>query len=706
MPLWLFTLFFPLSLQTFVAADCATSNERILGSGSTLVASLQKQLSFAFEQGPHKVSFSAVGSGAGKTALLQQQVEFAATESVLSEAERAQATDLQMLPTFASAVSIVYNLPGDPRTLHLNLTRAVIADIFSGSIKRWADPRIVATNPALSDLLAAAPRITRVVRKGSSGTTDVFTSALSTFNSTAFPSSFSTDQMWINTTDSQAPLVTAVENSGVALSVIWTPGSIGYVGHATAVLYQLPYAAIVNEAGIPVLPSASTLEAATRLLVGNFSTAFVGSLINAGGADAYPIAGWTYYLIRMKSMACCSKAYWLRKFLLWCATNTVVRDVAIEESFVPIPLALQPRYYAVLNEFMCFDDGNLLLPVVSLKERYEPSPAVRSVIPLVSGVSAGCGLIVLILLGVTLRMWREHRRRAQQRLMEANSAPRGTVCIVFTDIQGSTALWSVHHKEMKEALAQHNALLRRLIKLENGYEVKVEGDSFFCVFANTLNGIRFAFRAQEALSTHPWDEKILGEPDTRDVADTNGLVVMRGLRVRMGIGWGPVDDVMDETTMRVDYFGHTVNLTARVAALGHGGQILLTNAAHTHIVADPHALGSLGNPTVRSVGEQRLKGIDQPEPVYEIASPLHTARIASFPPLRTDKQPLIVQKTPNRMNQYMRSHLSEQRMSSVTISVASFQQHTLSPGARSHRSSASSSSSRVHWPHDQPSSSQ
>eukprot|EP01012_Entosiphon_sulcatum_P001879 TRINITY_DN10357_c0_g1_i1.p1 TRINITY_DN10357_c0_g1~~TRINITY_DN10357_c0_g1_i1.p1 ORF type:complete len:703 (+),score=97.46 TRINITY_DN10357_c0_g1_i1:744-2852(+) len=689
------------SLYSFVTAECAT-NERILGAGSTLVASLQKQLSFAFEQGPHKVSYSAVGSGAGKSVLIQEQVQFAATESALSASELSQATDLQMLPTFASAVSIVYNLPGDSRALPLNLTKSVLAGIFSGSVQRWADPRILATNPALADVLAAAPRITRVVRQGSSGTTDVFTSALSTFNSTAFPSSFSTDQFWKTTTDSQAPLVTAVENSGVALSVVWTPGAIGYIGHATAVLYQLPYAAIINEEGTPVLPSASSLEAATKLLVRNFTAAFVGSLINAGGGNAYPIAGWTYYLIRMRSAPCCSKAYWLRKFLLWCATDPVVRAAALDESFVPVPLALQPRYYAVLDEVMCVEDGKLHT-VVSLKERYEPSPTVRSAIPLVVGVSSGCGMVVIILLFVTLRVWREHRRRAEQRLMEANAAPRGTVCIIFTDIQGSTALWGSHHAEMKEALAQHNVLLRRLIKLENGYEVKSEGDSIFASFHGTFNGIRFAFRAQEALSTHPWDEKLLGQPDTLDVIDANGMVLMRGLRVRMGIGWGPVDDVMDTTTLRVDYFGPTVNLTARVAALGHGGQILLTNSAYTALLSDEAALGGLGNPTVRSVGEHRLKGIDQPEPVYEIASPLLTARIASFPPLRTDNQPRggPKQKQP-RMHSLMPAPLLAE--SSVTISV-------IPPAPRSHRSSNASGSSvsgvsgRASVALDQPSSS-
>eukprot|EP01012_Entosiphon_sulcatum_P002782 TRINITY_DN10670_c0_g1_i1.p1 TRINITY_DN10670_c0_g1~~TRINITY_DN10670_c0_g1_i1.p1 ORF type:complete len:752 (-),score=107.87 TRINITY_DN10670_c0_g1_i1:120-2375(-) len=614
-----------------VDTDCP--NQQLKASGSSLIASLQKQLSFGYEQGPFKITYNSTGSGIGKTQVVERQVDFAASESLLSDDQYNTVTDLQMFPAFASAVCVAYNLPGDPRTNSLNLTKAALALIFAGKVTSWRDPVILSTNPLLDAVLPASSPI-RVVRKDSSGTTEVFTSALSAFNSDLFPTKFSGNS-WAKGGNLTA-LITATENSGVSLAVIWTPGAIGYVGHSSAALYNLPVAKILADDGTPVAPTIATVQASMAVFAEELTTRFTGSLANPPGNDTYPIAGYTYYVVRLRTVSCCEKAYWLRKYLLWCATDPRVHALAATEMMATIPSVLVARFTATANSIQC-QDGDRIVFVTSLKDRYEPQPKEKSNALLVILVASGCALVIVVLLAVLLRMWRVTRQRARKRLMEANNAPRGTISLVFTDIQGSTALWNARPREMKHALERHNELMRHLIRLEGGYEVKSEGDAFMCSFHTPLEALRFCFRAQESLDMYAWDERFLSEPDTREVTDSHGLPVIRGLRVRMGVGWGPVEDGMDETTLRVDYFGPTVNLTARVAALGHGGQILLTSTAHEWLTKDEQTLRILGNPQIIFLGAHPLKGISQPERIHETASPLHAARIGFFPALRVEK---------------------------------------------------------------------
>eukprot|EP01012_Entosiphon_sulcatum_P057497 TRINITY_DN81272_c0_g1_i1.p1 TRINITY_DN81272_c0_g1~~TRINITY_DN81272_c0_g1_i1.p1 ORF type:complete len:703 (+),score=98.34 TRINITY_DN81272_c0_g1_i1:37-2145(+) len=616
------------------AASVACSSPSLTASGSSLIASLQKQLSFGFEQGPFKILYNSTGSGTGKTQILQRQVDFAATESLLSDAQYSTAPDLQMIPTFASAVCVAYNLPNDPRTEHLNLTKTALALIFSGRVTSWQDPVILSSNPRLASLLPSTAPI-RVVRKDSSGTTEVFTAALASFNKTLFPAKFSDAATWARG-DNLTRLILSTENSGVSLSVIWTPGAIGYVGHSSASLYNLPIANIISDDGVPVAPTMATVQAAMAAYAEKLDSKFTGTLANAPGNSTYPIAGYTYYLIRKQTMECCEKAYWLRKYLRWCAHDSGVKVLAGTEMMATLPTPLLPRFDATVDAMQC-QDGNRIVFVTSLKDRYEPEPKTKSSTLLVVLVAAGCSLVILILLAVLLRLWHVNRAKARKRMLEANNAPRGSVSLVFTDIQGSTALWNARPREMKHSLEKHNQLLRHIIRLEGGYEVKSEGDAFLASFSTPLEAIRFCFRSQEALDMHPWDDRFCEEPDAKEVLDRNGMPVLRGLRVRMGVGWGPVEDALDETTLRVDYFGPTVNLTARVAALGHGGQVLLSSSAHEWVTKDEQTLRLLGNPQIRFVGAHLLKGIPLPEHIYEIASPLHSNRISFFPELRVEK---------------------------------------------------------------------
>src|SRR5579859_4439978 len=132
----------------------------------------------------------------------------------------------------------------------------------------------------------------------------------------------------------------------------------------------------------------------------------------------------------------------------------------------------------------------------------------------------------------------------------APAAPRpsGVVTFLFTDIAGSTQLWEQHPTAMQAALARHDALLGQTLAAHGGYVFKTVGDSFCAAFAHPAGALQAAVAIQRALQAESWG-------------------VTGPLRVRVAIHRGTADE------RGADYFGPTVNRTARLAHAGAGGQI-------------------------------------------------------------------------------------------------------------------------------------
>ncbi|MFP2932755.1 adenylate/guanylate cyclase domain-containing protein, partial [Pyxidicoccus sp. 3LG] len=156
--------------------------------------------------------------------------------------------------------------------------------------------------------------------------------------------------------------------------------------------------------------------------------------------------------------------------------------------------------------------------------------------------------------------------------------PSGTVALVFTDVQGSTRLWERCDGGMHAALEVHDRVLRTLLASGGGYEVKTQGDSFMVAFPTVLEALRWCLEAQEALLCAPWPEAVLAQPEAGVETGPRGLL-HRGLRVRMGVHVGEPECRIDAQTGRMDYLGRMVNVTARVASAGHGGQVLVSGGA-------------------------------------------------------------------------------------------------------------------------------
>jgi predicted ATPase/class 3 adenylate cyclase len=174
--------------------------------------------------------------------------------------------------------------------------------------------------------------------------------------------------------------------------------------------------------------------------------------------------------------------------------------------------------------------------------------------------------------------------------------------MLFSDIEGSTALLARLGERYGEALAAQRALMRSAISAYHGQEVGTEGDSFFVVFSSAGDAVGCCLAAQRALADHDWPA---------------GLAV----RVRMGLHSGE-PAVQDD-----DYVGMDVHRAARIAAAAHGGQVVLSEA--TRQLAASQLGAEL---SVRDLGWHRLKDIEAPEQIYQLVAP---GLPEEFPPLKS-----------------------------------------------------------------------
>jgi predicted ATPase/class 3 adenylate cyclase len=180
--------------------------------------------------------------------------------------------------------------------------------------------------------------------------------------------------------------------------------------------------------------------------------------------------------------------------------------------------------------------------------------------------------------------------------------PTGTVAFLFTDIEGSTKLaQALGAAAYGELLERHRGLLRGAFESHGGVEVGTEGDSFFVVFDRAAAAVAAAAEGQRQLAAEAWPEAT-------------------PIRVRMGVHTG--EGILADGT----YVGNDVNRAARIAAAGHGGQILLS-APTSELIADALPDGT----RLRSLGEHRLKDL-RPERLCQLDV---DGLATTFPPIRS-----------------------------------------------------------------------
>ncbi|KAL7424524.1 cysteinyl-tRNA synthetase [Cryptotrichosporon argae] len=242
--------------------------------------------------------------------------------------------------------------------------------------------------------------------------------------------------------------------------------------------------------------------------------------------------------------------------------------------------------------------------------------------------------------------------RTLARLQQEVEPPTGQVAIVFTDIVNSTALWETN-PGMPTAIKMHHNLMRRQLRLDGGYEVKTEGDSFMVSFASVTAAVLWAFNCQIMLLQQEWPRELLESEDGKVTYDSEGNVIQRGLRVRMGVHWGSPECERDPITRRMDYYGPMVNRSARINASADGGQLMASMDVMQEILAlqkaDEATLDELSPEIKREVlelkrvglvvtdmGERKLKGLEVPEKLHLLYPKPLAGRLEHFRGLRAN----------------------------------------------------------------------
>jgi phosphate transport system substrate-binding protein len=271
-----------------------------------------------------EINYQSIGSGGGIKQLTEKTVDFGASDAPMSDGEiTAAGGGILHVPTVLGAVTITYNVPGLEKAIRLD--GKTLAEIFSGKITNWSDPKIAAFNPGFK--FPSQP-IVVVYRSDSSGTTAVFTEFLSKVS-----------PEWEKLAGHGKTVKWPVGlggkgNEGVGGLIKNTAGALGYVELTYAVALKLPTVEMKNKAGNFVAPTTDSVSNAAA--GAKMPPDFRVSITNPDGKDAYPISAFTYLLVR-KSMPG-DKGVAFVKFLNW-ALDGGQKEVAAL-SYAPLPAAL------------------------------------------------------------------------------------------------------------------------------------------------------------------------------------------------------------------------------------------------------------------------------------------------------------------------------------------------------------------------------
>ena len=297
------------------------------------------------------INYQSIGSGGGVKQFTEKTVDFGASDAPLSEEEiqaLSSSTPVHIPETIGSVVA-AYNIAGIDKGL--KLTGPLLSDIFLGKITKWDDARIKELNPGVP---LPSGDIVVVHRSDGSGTTFIWTSYLSQV-SPEWNQTFGAGKsiQWTVGLGAQG-------NEGVSSTIKSTPNSIGYVELTYALTTNMNYASLMNRAGNFVDPTLNSTQAAAQAAImnststttnnnGTAPSATIGlpsgdqswthvTLLDAPGADSYPIASFSYLLLYKElstNIDSMEKAEALAEFVNWAITDG--QQFASPLHYVPLP---------------------------------------------------------------------------------------------------------------------------------------------------------------------------------------------------------------------------------------------------------------------------------------------------------------------------------------------------------------------------------
>lgn len=323
--------------------DCAGKPD-LTAEGSTAQQNAIALFNMAWSQlCPGKqLAYNPTGSGAGREQFIAKHVDFAGSDSPLTQeqigpaAARCNGNPAWHLPMVFGPIAIVYHLEGINK---LVVNADVLAKIFSGSITAWDDAALAQLNPGTS---LPNTRISPIYRSDSSGTTDNFQKYLAT----AAPGS------WTRGTGSEFQGGVgegAQKSAGIIQAVHAAPGAIGYVEQGFADQAGMPYAQLNDGAGAVALSEDSArkaIDGATFAGVGDDLRLNMKSIYRTQAAGAYPLVLATYEIV-------CSRGYDPATSAAIKSLLTVAADDAqaglSSAGYVPLPDKFKRRLLTAIN---------------------------------------------------------------------------------------------------------------------------------------------------------------------------------------------------------------------------------------------------------------------------------------------------------------------------------------------------------------------
>ncbi len=333
------------ALALGVVAASPAAEAKLNGSGSSFVKPIMDKWieEYAKTNGAVQIDYQSLGSSAGVKQMIEKATAFGCSDAFMKKPDLERAKNggggVLHVPLVMGAVVPAYNLDVDEP---LNFTGPVLAEIFMGKITKWNDPKLAELN---KDAKLPDMDITPFHRKDGSGTTSIFTTYLS-----------KTSPEWKdsrgagNTVDWMGVGVAEPQNAGVARAVTKTKGGIGYVELTYALQNKgnVRFGAVRNREGKFLLASPKSVSAAADgvLSAKDAPEDLRFNLVDAPGADSYPISGTTWAVFYAKQPGDRGKN--LAEFLGW-----VVHDgqkYAEPMGYAPLPDSLVKRIDDKLKE--------------------------------------------------------------------------------------------------------------------------------------------------------------------------------------------------------------------------------------------------------------------------------------------------------------------------------------------------------------------
>lgn len=322
------------------------------GQGATFVEPIMKYWTSEFGErtgGKVRINYQGTGSGAGVSQMTKKLADFGCSDAPMNKKQMGELPSgaaVVHIPTVIGAVVPVYNLPGVEQPV--KFTGPLLAEIFTGKVGKWNDPKLAALNPGvkLPDLA-----IQPVYRSDPSGTSFIFSDYLSKVDA-GFRTTVgaSTTPNWPKGAGIAQP-----KSDGVAGHITRTPGAIGYIEltYALDSKEKLRYGSVRNRAGKDILADLDSITAAADASLGEKQTRepyslheLTYNLTDAPGERSYPIAGMSFAVLYQQQAGAKGKA--LVAFLRW-AASADGQELAKKRNYAPLPASLREKIAARLD---------------------------------------------------------------------------------------------------------------------------------------------------------------------------------------------------------------------------------------------------------------------------------------------------------------------------------------------------------------------